>query len=131
MEPLEEISSLISGPSRVIVIASADVDLRPESGDNAVVLLKMTEGSLASGGRGGGFGERKIVKVAGYERRAGSWSKLFEADDEQTLAKFEVPYYVSRIPLSLPDGTESMGYGVVEPELVSKMLADGRSTSSP
>ena len=131
MDPLEELSSLVSEGSRAIVIASRDVDLRPQAGDNSLVVLKMTEGSLASGGRGGGFGERKVVKVAAFERKSGTWSRLFETEDELSLARFEVPYYVSRIPFTLADGSESMGYGVVEQELASKMVADGKSSSSP
>ncbi len=131
MDPLAELASQITGGSRVIVIAARDVDLRPQSGDNSLVLLKMTEGSLAAGGRGGGFGERRVVLVSGYQKRSGNWSKVFQVEDGATLARFEVPYYVSRIPITMQDGTESMGYGVVEPELVSKMLSDAGVPSSP
>ena len=129
MDALEEITSLISGGSRTIVIASSDVDLRPQAGDNTLILLKMTEGSLAAGGRGGGFGERRVVKVASFERKSGSWSKVFELEDDASVSKFEVPYYVSRIPFTMADGSESMGYGVVEAELVAKMTADAKSAT--
>ena len=120
MEPLEELVSALSGASRAIVIATKDVDLRPASGDNRLFLLKIGEGSLAAGGRGGGFGERKVTGVLCFELRGGSWLKLFQAPDA-VVADYEVPYYVSRIPITMADGSETMGYGVVEPALVSEM----------
>lgn len=123
MPDLDELSAHLSGGARVIVISEKDVDLRPGAGDNRVFLLKMAEGSLAAGGRGGGFGERRVVKVLSYQRGQGGWSKRYETDDESRAAEFEVPYYVSRLPFTMADGTEAVGYGVVEPELVQKMLA--------
>jgi hypothetical protein len=130
MEGAEELATYLSGRSRVIVIAEKDVDLRPQSGDNRLFLLKITEGSSASGGRGGGFGERKVAEVLFFERRNGSWARLFRTDEEASLADFEVPYYVSRLPLTLADGTESMGYGVVEPDLVHEMARKAGISSS-
>jgi hypothetical protein len=118
MEAAEELASHLSGKSRVIVIAEKDVDLRPQSGDNRLFLMKIAEGSLASGGRGGGFGERRVVEVLCFELRNRVWTRLFRTEDEGAAATYEVPYHVSRLPLTLLDGTESMGYGVVEPDLV-------------
>lgn len=130
MEAADELVSHLSGGSRVIVIAEKDVDLRPQSADNKLFLLKIAEGSLASGGRGGGFGERRVVEVLFFERKNGAWSRLFRTDDEASVANFEVPYYVSRLPLTLLDGTESMGYGVVEPDLVHEMVRKAGIPSS-
>jgi hypothetical protein len=131
MDGLEELSSHLAGGSRVIVIAEKDVDLRAAASGNQLFLLKIAEGSLAAGGRGGGFGERKVVAVFCFSSKGGSWTKLFETQDESRVADFEVPYYVSRLPLTLADGTETMGYGVVEPELVSRMAARAGVPSSP
>lgn len=122
MEVLEEISSHLSGGSRVIVISDRDFDLRPEGWDVSFFLLKIGEGSLAAGGRGGGFGERKVTAALCYTRSGGRWSKLFEAI-EGKAESFEVPYHVSRLPMTMADGTESMGYGVVDPDLVREMAA--------
>ncbi|MBI3840705.1 MAG: hypothetical protein HY297_01915 [Thaumarchaeota archaeon] len=131
MDSLEELSSSLSGGSRVIVIAEADVDLKDAAADNRLFLLKIAEGSLASGGRGGGFGERRVVKVLLFARRAGVWSKLYETEEESKAAEFEVPYHVSRLPMTLADGTESMGYGVVEPDLVRQMSETAGISTSP
>lgn len=107
----------------MIVIAERDVDLRSVTVGNRLVLLKVAEGSRAAGGRGGGFGERRVVGVYYFSSFGGSWTKLFETQEESRIEGFEIPYYISRLPLTLADGTETMGYGVVEPELVRQMAA--------
>ncbi len=120
MNALEELESALTSGSRAIVISETDVDLRPRSSDNRLFILKIGEGSLAAGGRGGGFGERKVTGVLCFELKSGIWSVIFRAD-EGRLGEFEVPYYVSRIPMTMADGSEAMGYGVVEPALVSEL----------
>ena len=119
MNALEEISSLLSGGSRVVVIAETDVNLKSLRGRNTLFLLKMAEGSLSAGGRSGGLGERRVVGVTEFRYENGECEKLFETAEEAKAGKFEVPHYVTRMPLILRDGTESVGYGVVDPELVS------------
>jgi hypothetical protein len=118
MTPLEELSDLLTGKSRVIVLSDREVDLR--RGKNRLFILKMLEGSLAAGGRGAGFGERKITKVALFDFYENGCDKLFETEDPSRLGAFEVPYYVSRLPFILADGAEVMGYGVVDPDLVAE-----------
>ncbi len=119
MTPIEELSDLLSGRSRAIVISEREVDLRGKSGENRMFVLKMVEGSHAAGGRGAGFGERRVTRVALFELREGVCEKLFETEEETRVAAYEIPYYVSRLPFTLADGSEAMGYGVVDPELVS------------
>lgn len=130
MNPLEELSSHLSGPSRAIVISVTDVDLRPGAGDNRMFVLEIGEGSLAAGGRGGGFGERKVTAVFCFEVAGGVWAKRFEAKGEEEVSRFEVPYHVSRLPLVLADGTESMGYGVVDSALVAELTSKSGIGSS-
>lgn len=131
VDALGELLSHLSGSSRAIVIAEREVDLRPHSGDNRLFVLKIGEGSLAAGGRGGGFGERKVTGVFCFERKNGAWTKRFETTAESKAAEFEVPYYVSRLPFVMSDGTESVGYGVVEKELVAEMAKKAAIFSSP
>ena len=119
MTPLEELSDLLSGKSRVIVLSEKDVDLRSGRGENRLFVLKMVEGSLAAGGRGAGFGERKITMVGLYSLGPDGCQKLLDTDDPVRVGAFEVPYYVSRLPFVLADGTEVMGYGAVDPDLVA------------
>ena len=120
MDPLEELVVNLSGPSRAIVIARKEVDLRPQSGENMLFVLNIGEGSLAAGGRGGGFGERRVTAVSCFELKANNWSLVFKAPPER-VGDYEVPYHISRLPLTMADGTETMGYGVVDPELVSDL----------
>lgn len=131
MNVKDELSSYLTGGSRVIVISEKDVDLRSSSSGNRLFLLKIAEGSLAAGGRGGGFGERRVVGVFCFSSDGGAWTKLFETQEESRAADFEVPYYVSRLPFTLVDGTEAIGYGVVEPELVKQMSAKAGIPFSP
>lgn len=131
MSPLEELVSHLSGSSRAIVISDRDVDLRPEAEDGRLFILKIGEGSLAAGGRGGGFGERKVTAVLCFEKKGGTWAKEFGVEGEEKASKFEVPYYVSRLPMVMADGSETMGYGVVDPALVEEMaLKSGIGSSA-
>lgn len=129
MDALEELIVILSGPSRAIVIARKDVDLRPQSSENTLFVLNIGEGSLAAGGRGGGFGERKVTSVSCYELKANTWSRVYRAPPDR-VGDYEVPYYVSRLPLTMADGTETMGYGVVDPELVSELSKKSGIVSS-
>ncbi len=122
MTPLEEISSILASGNRVVVISERDVDLKTMQGINSLFLLKMAEGSGAAGGRGGGFGERRVIKVFQFRYRDGVCEKLFETADESKVAVFEIPFSVARTPLTLADGSESMGYGVIDSELVSQFV---------
>ena len=111
------------------MVARRDVDLRPQSGDNMLFVLNIGEGSLAAGGRGGGFGERRVSGVCCFELKSNAWSLVFRAPPER-VGEYEVPYYVSRLPLTMADGTETMGYGVVDPELVSELSKKSGISSS-
>lgn len=104
------------------MISEKDIDLKTMQGSNSLFLLKLAEGSGAAGGRGGGFGERRVVRVLQFRYQDGVCEKLFETTDESKVALFEIPYYVARTPLTLPDGSESMGYGVIDTGLVSQYV---------
>ena len=129
MDALEELIASLTGQSRAIVIAQREVDLRPQSGENKLFVLSIGKGSLAAGGRGGGFGERSVTAVSCYELKSGQWSLVFRAAPE-AVSGYEVPYHVSRLPITMADGSEAMGYGVVDPELVSELARKSGTVSS-
>jgi len=131
LTPVEELADSLLGKFRAILIADNDVDLRPGAGANRIFVLKITEGSLVSGGRGGGFGERRVIKVSFFGSGGGKWEKTFETEDPSKLEAFEVPYHVTRIPVVLQDGTESMGYGVIERPLVDEFAGKANSFAEP
>ena len=128
MKALDELVQVLAGPSRVVVIAKNDVNLQTLTGDNHLFLLVLMEGSLAAGGRGGGFGERRVVRVLHFRYADGSCEKLYDSSDSSTVSSFEVPFHVARMPMTLHDVAENMCYGVVDPELVSEFIA---KTASP
>jgi hypothetical protein len=113
------------------VVTQKDLDLKSLQGENSLFVLQMAEGSLAAGGRGGGFGERRVVRVSMFHYKDGVCEKQFESYDDSKVQQFEVPYHVARMPLTLLDGTETMGYGVVDPELVEQFVARTKQVSSP
>ena len=71
-----------------------------------------------------------VTGVLCFELCKGEWAKRFEAQGVGEASKFEVPYYVSRLPLTLADGAETMGYGVVDPALVAEMSEKSKIGSS-
>src|SRR2546422_8584502 len=117
MKALEEISTILSGGGRVIVIAENEVDLKSLRGKNTLFLLKVAEGSLAAGGRGGGFGERGGGAVLSFRYEEGVCEKIFETAEEGTVSKFEGPYYVTRMPMTMSEGAGRRGYGRLHPQL--------------
>jgi len=129
LNALDELVASLTGQSRAIIISRRDVDLRPASGENRLFVLSIGEGSLAAGGRGGGFGERKVTAVSCYDLHHGAWSLVFRAAPE-AVSGYEVPYHVSRLPITMADGSEAMGYGVVDPELVSELSKKSGIASS-
>ncbi len=131
MNPLEELASHLLGSSRAVVISEKDVDLRPGGQENRLFVLKIGAGSLAAGGRGGGFGERRVTAAYCFELARGAWVKRYEAEGESAAGGFEVPYYVSRLPMTMADGAEIVGYGVVDPALVEEMSKKSGIVSSP
>ena len=66
------------------------------------------------------MGERKVTAVSCYDLKSGAWSLVFKAAPE-SAGGYEVPYHVSRLPMIKADGSETMGYGVVDPELVAEL----------
>ncbi len=118
MTPLEELATLLVERGRRIVIAEKPVDLRSLSGENFVYVLQLPEGSLAAGGRAGGFGERRVERLHAFHYQDGSCRKLFETDNPQKLEKFELPYHAAGTPVVLPDGSERIVSGVIDPGFV-------------
>ncbi len=119
MLPLEELTRLLSEKGRKILVAENPVDLRSLSGENFVYILQLPEGSTAAGGRAGGFGERRVEKLYAFHYSNGSCRKLFEVESPEKLERFELPYHAAGMPVLLPDGSERIISGVVDPEFVA------------
>jgi len=118
MTPLDELATLITEKGRKILVAENPVDLKSLQGKNSVYILQLPEGSHAAGGRAGGFGERRIEKLYAFHYENGSCKKLFETDTPEKLERFELPYHATGTPVVLPDGSERVVSGVIDPGFV-------------
>ena len=118
MTPVEELATLLAQKGRRILVAENPVDLQSLRGHNSVYVLQLPEGSLAAGGRAGGFGERRIEKLYAFHYEDGSCRKLFETDSPDKLDRFELPFHAAGTPVVLPDGSEKIISGVIDPQFV-------------
>jgi len=118
MTPLEELSHLISQKGRRILVAQNPVDLKTLQGENSVFILQLPEEGRAAGGRAGGFGERRVEKIYAFHYQDGACRKLFEVEAPDKLEKFELPYHAAGTPVILPDGSERVISGVIDPEFI-------------
>jgi hypothetical protein len=118
MTPLEELAHLISQKGRRILVAQNPVDLKTLQGENSVYILQLPEEGHPAGGRAGGFGERRVEKIYCFHYENGACRKLFEVEAPEKLEKFELPYHAAGTPVILPDGSEKVISGVIDPEFI-------------
>lgn len=119
MPGAEEFISLLESKGRRVLVTEELVDLRRLDAPNTIYVLQLPDGSTAAGGRGGGFGERRIVKVYQYASGNGECKKVNEFEDEERLESLDLPYHATAFPVLLPDGREKLVSGVADPALVS------------
>lgn len=95
------------------------VDLKKLDESNTIFVLQLPEGfSTATGSRGGGFGDRRVLKVYCFKCAAGDCMKISESSDKSVTEKLELPYHAAAFPIVLPDGKEKVVSGVADIELV-------------
>ncbi|HUO42092.1 MAG TPA: hypothetical protein VMU35_03880 [Methylomirabilota bacterium] len=121
MSPLDELVSLLNEKSRRIFVAEQTIEFNNAHGENCVYVLELPGASPGSaGGRIGGFGERRVVKLLCFRQHDGKWVKLFESENLERLERLELPYHATGLSVILPDGRERVVSGVVDPEFVRK-----------
>jgi len=119
MTPLEELVLLVNEKSRRIFVAANPIDLSTSQGQNCVYVLELPGSSPGSaGGRIGGVGERKVVRLLRYQQEGGVWSKISELSDPEELESLELPYHATGLSVLLPDKTEKVVSGVVDTEFI-------------
>ena len=91
MTPLEELVHLSSERSRRIFVAQEPIDLSAFQGLNCVYVLELPVSLGSAGGRIGGFGERRVVKLFCFRQEGESWTKVLELDDAEKLSRLELP----------------------------------------
>jgi hypothetical protein len=125
----EELARLASEGVRKIFVVKGSIDLRAKDDDTYIFVLELLTGRLGSaGGRVGGIGERKIQKLHCFRIQNRDCTKIFETEDAEQLEKFELPYHAAGLSIILPDGTEKVVTGVVDPEVIERYNEVIRST---
>jgi hypothetical protein len=118
MDGLSELLELVNGRGRKVYVAEKLIDLSNLNTPNDVYVLQLPDGSTAAGGRGGGFGERRIVKAYHFQCGDGSCRKMGEYEDGERLDMLDLPYHATAMPVLDTEGKEKLVSGVVDPTFV-------------
>ena len=119
MDGLAELLELVKGKGRMVYVTEKPVDLRDLNTPNTIYILQLPEGSRAAGGRGGGFGERRIIKLFQFRLGGGTCTKVGETEDDAKLDLLDLPYHATAMPVLDVDGGERLVTGVIDPSFVS------------
>jgi hypothetical protein len=117
---LQEFVSLIESRMRCLYVAERPIDLTRLDEPNVIFVLQLPEGfSTAVGSRGGGFGERRLLKVFQYSCGHGDFKKVGVYENPEMTEKLDLPYHAAAFPIILPDGREKLVSGVADSEFVA------------
>ena len=115
---LEEVLLL---PTRKLVVASTDIDLR-KSEDCTVFVLLVEESFGSAGGRAGGSGSRKIGRILGFQRNLSRTDLIIDSQETETINQFDVPYSAVALDIFLSTGQESVVQGIVDSILIEEYM---------
>ena len=115
---LEEVLLL---PTRKLVVASTDIDLR-KSEDCIVFVLLVEESFGSAGGRAGGSGSRKIGRILGFKRHLSRTDLIIDSQETDTINQFDVPYSAVALDIFLSTGQESVVQGIVDSVLIEEYM---------
>ena len=121
MSALEHLIQLIDEKDRRVFIAQHSIDLQIKEGENRVYVLELpTSAPGSAGGRIGGIGERKVLKLHCFRLSTGNWTKVCEIEDADKLERLELPYDATGLNVILPDGTDRAVTGVIDGDLLQR-----------
>ena len=123
MPGAEEFIALIESMGRRVFVTDDLVDLGKLDQPNEIYILQMLSASTAAGGRGGGMGDRRVVKVYHFTCGKGECKKVGEIEDEQKIESLDLPYHATAFPILLPGGKEKLVSGVADKDLVRSYRA--------
>jgi hypothetical protein len=115
---LEEVLLL---PTRKLVVASTDIDLR-KSEECTVFVLLVEESFGSAGGRAGGSGSRKIGRILGFKRHLSRTDLIIDSQETETINQFDVPYSAVALDIFLSTGQESVVQGIVDSVLIEEYM---------
>lgn len=105
---------------RCLYVSERAIDLTKPDEPNTIFVLQLPEGfRTAVGSRGGGFGERRILRVYHYVCGQGDCRKVNEIESQEMTERLELPYHAAAFPIILPDGKEKLVSGVADVEFVA------------
>jgi len=105
---------------RCVYVAERAIDLTKLNEPNTIFVLQLPEGfRTAAGSRGGGFGERRVLRVYQYLCGQGDCRKVNEFESQEMTERLDLPYHAAAFPIILPDGREKLVSGVADMELVA------------
>ena len=123
MAGADEFIALIESMGRRVLVTDDLVDLRKLDQPNEIYVLQMLSASTAAGGRGGGMGDRKVVKVYHFACGKGECKKVGEVEDEAKIESLDLPYHATAFPVTMPDGREKLVSGVTDRSLTASYRA--------
>ena len=108
-------------PTRKLVVASTDIDLR-KSEDCTVFVLLVEESLGSAGGRAGGSGSRKIGRILGFKRHRSRSDLIIDCQELEIIDRFDVPYSAVALDIILSTGRESVVQGIVDSILIEEYM---------
>jgi hypothetical protein len=124
MAGADEFIALINSNGRRVFVTDELIDLSRLDKPNEIYVLQLPDNSTAAGGRGGGFGERHVIKAYHFRCGNGYCMKVAEFDDAENLESLDLPYHATGFPIILPDGKEKLVSGVADKQLVVSYRED-------
>jgi hypothetical protein len=123
MAGADEFIALIESKGRRVFVTDEMVDLGKLEQPNEIYVLQMPDGSTAAGGRGGGMGERRVIKVYHFSCGGGECRKVGETEDPEKIERLDLPYHATAFPILLAGGKEKLVSGVADRELATSYRA--------
>ncbi len=109
---------LVESKGRRVYVTKEMIDLSHLDKPNEIYVLELPDRSTAAGGRGGGFGERRVIKATHFRCGEGEVLEADEVEDEERLESLDLPLHATAFPITMPDGREKLVTGVADKELV-------------
>jgi hypothetical protein len=121
MTNYDSLEDILLLPTRKLVVASTDIDLR-RSEDCTVFVLLIEESIGSAGGRAGGSGSRKISRIIGFKRHESKMDLLIDSREVEIIDRFDIPYSAVALDIILSTGQDSVVQGIVDPVLIEEYM---------
>ena len=121
MTNFSSLEDILLLPTRKLVVASAELDLR-KSEDCTVFILLVEESLGSAGGRAGGSGSRKISRIIGFGKHKSITNVIIDSRELEIIDRFDVPYSAVALDIVLSTGQELVVQGIVDSVLIEEYM---------